>query len=54
MAFFKLGTGNSWLLLLNYYVLRWTGWRLAYEQDEGEKPHNWHFVPMKPKAGWIK
>jgi hypothetical protein len=53
MAFFKLGTDKSWLLLLNYYVLQWTGWRLAYEQDGDQPPKNWKFVRMKPRTGWV-
>ncbi len=53
MSFFKLGTENSWLLLLNYYVLQWTGWRLCYEHEDGQKPFNWHFTRMKPGTGWL-
>lgn len=45
---------RSWLGALNYYVLQWTGWRLACELDDNGKRTRWHLVRMRPGSGWNK
>ena len=42
----------SWLFLLNFIVLQWTGYRLARVFDEENNFLGWTFVKFKPLTGW--
>lgn len=46
--------GLSWLGKLNYYVLQWTGRRLAIECDDQGRPlGRLRIVRMRPREGWL-
>lgn len=46
--------GLSWLGKLNYYVLQWTGRRLAVNVGVGaDGPVGWSWIKRKPREGWL-
>lgn len=46
----------GWLGRLNYYVLQWSGWRLAALTDSAESYEvtGWKFVRFPVGEGWLK
>lgn len=46
----------SWLGRLNYYVLQWSGYRLAAlaETSESTEVVGWKFVRFPAGEGWLK
>ncbi len=43
--------GYTWLLLLNFFVLRWLGLRLARVLED-DKQIGWTWLRRWPREGW--